>query len=733
MALPPADVRAGDDPALEQRFDAGIDPQDLSSWMKQLASQPNQVGSLHDKANADWILAQFRSWGWDAHIETFRVLYPTPLRVSLTLPGHDSFHATLTEPPIPGDATTSRLKDALPAYVAYQGDGDVTAPLVYVNYGMPDDYKALQRLGVSVKGRIVIVRYGAGWRGLKPRLALQHGAVGCIIYSDPADDGYGAQDVYPQGPARPAGGVQRGSVADTTEFPGDPLTPGVGATDSAQRLSIKDAPTLVRIPTLPISYSDARHFLERMGGQVAPANWRGALPITYHVGDGSVSAHLVVESDWSLKTIYDVVAVLKGAELPDQWVLRGNHHDGWVFGASDPESGQVALLAEAKALGGLVAQGWRPKRTLVYLSWDAEEPGLIGSTEWVEAHSEELRQKALVYINTDANARGILDAEGSQSLQRLVDEVAAAVVDPETHVSVAARRRAAMRVAGEEADASPAGKADARIAADAGHSLPIGALGSGSDFSPFIQHLGIASLSLQFGGEGDWDGVYHSSYDTWEHHSRFVDPGFAYDALLAKVAGRAALRLADAEQPVQRYADFAEAVGGYVTEVKALADARRAAADQQSQLLTADAYRLADDPTLSRGDPLVLPPVPHFNFAPLENAADHVSRAAKEFDAALSAGSAQLSPGTMAHVFAQLQTIEQLLAPEPGLPGRPWYRNLICAPGRLTGYSAKTLPGVREAIEDGRWDDVDRYAQLTGQALERYAARLEETHRLIAP
>jgi N-acetylated-alpha-linked acidic dipeptidase len=367
----------------------------------------------------------------------------------------------------------------------------------------------------------------------------------------------------------------------------------------------------------------------------------------------------------------------------------------------------------------------------VYLSWDAEEPGLIGSTEWVETHADELRQKALVYVNTDANARGVLDAEGSQELQRFVDEVTTDVIDPETQVAVAARRRAALRVAGEGAEASPSDKAAAGIAADANHSLPIAALGSGSDFSPFLQHLGIASLSLEFGGEGSWDGVYHSSYDTWEHHRRFVDPGFAYDALLAKVAGRMVLRLADATAPVQRFADFAETVRGYVTEIQSLADARRAAAEQQSQLLTAGAYRLADDPTLTRGDPLPLPPVPHFNLAPLENAADHLTRAAKDFDAALSAAGAKLSGEALTQVLAQLQTIDQLLAPEEGLPGRPWYRNLICAPGRLTGYSAKTLPGVREAIEEERWEEVDRYATLTGQALDRYAARLDETRRLV--
>jgi N-acetylated-alpha-linked acidic dipeptidase len=717
--------------SLEARFDAQVKPAELSDWMHRLASEPNHVGSPHDKANAEWILKQFQDWGWDAHIESFRVLYPTPLSESLTLLGAQPYKATLTEPSIAGDATTQHNKEGLPAYVAYQGDGDVSAPLVYVNYGVEADYRMLARLGVSVKGKVVIARYGGGWRGLKPRLALEHGAVGCLIYSDPAEDGYAVNDVYPKGPERPAGGIQRGSVADMTLFPGDPLTPGIGATESAPRLAIDKAPTIVRIPTLPISYGDAAHFLAALDGRVAPKSWRGALPITYKVGGGAARVHLQVKSDWSLKTIYDVVAVLKGSTYPDQWILRGNHHDGWVYGASDPESGQVALLAEAKAFGALAAAGWRPKRTLVYLSWDAEEPMLVGSTEWAETHADELKRMALIYINSDGNSRGLLDVRGTPSYQALVDAVTATLTDPETGASVAARRRATLAVEGSKPDASEQDKVSAKTAADPQQTLPIGAMGSGSDYSPFLQHLGLAALDFGYGNEGDPGGIYHSAYDTWEHHSRFVDPGFVYDALLAKTVGHVVIALADADLPLEHFGEFADQVSTYVGEVKELADTRREAAATQAKLIATDAYRLADDPTLTSGPPLPLKAVPHFDFAPLENAADHLKRSAGEFDHALHEAGAQLSPQTAQHLFERLRDINQLLAPDVGLPGRSWYKNLVYAPGRMTGYGAKTLPGVREAIEDERWADVDRYAQLTGQALEQYAMRLDECTQII--
>ena len=719
---------------LEAKFDAAISPAEMGEWMKTMAAEPNHVSSTHDKRNAELTLKQFNDWGWDAKLETFKVLYPTPLQVGLELVGgKTSFKATLTEAPIPGDASSSRTKDALPAYVAFQGDGDVTASLVYVNYGMPEDYKALERMGVDVKGKIAIARYGKGWRGLKPKLAQEHGAVGCIIYSDPHDDGYAVDDVYPRGAARPAQGFQRGSVADMPLYPGDPLTPGVGATEGARRLPRQAAPTILKLPVLPISYGDAEHFLAALEGRVAPASWRGSLAMTYHVGGtGIAKAHLVVKSDWSLKTLYNVVAVMKGAELPDQWVLRGNHHDGWVFGASDPLSGHIAMMAEAKAIGQLVRSGWRPKRTLVYLSWDGEEPMLLGSTEWAETHAAELKKKALVYINSDSNGRGFLDVEGSHSLENFVTRVAGEVVDPQTGVSVDVRRRAGAMTASGSAGASERAKEVGKIAADPSRDYPLGPLGSGSDYSGFLQHLGLASLNVGYGGEGGSGGVYHSAYDTWEHHAKFVDPGFAYAGALAKTAGRLVLRISEADRPVQRYGDFANTVSTYLDEVKKLADRMRDEQIAQAKLFAANAFKLSDDPTLSSGPPTPLKPVPYFNFAPIDNAVARVKASAKAYDAALAAKGAALPAAKQAQLVELAARTEQALIVEPGLPGgRGWYKNMIYAPGRLTGYGAKTLPGVREAIEDERWADVDTYAALVGKALSAYADRLDDGVALI--
>lgn len=727
-----APAMAQSPPDLEKRFDAMISPPQMSEWLKSLAAEPNHVGSPHDKANAEWVMAQFKSWGWDAHIETFQVLYPTPISESLELLTPTPFKATLTEAPVPGDETSSRTAAELPAYVAYQGDGDVTAPLVYVNFGMPDDYKALERMGVSVKGKIVIARYGAGWRGLKPQLAQDHGAVGCIIYSDPQQDGYGDGDTYPKGGARPSEGFQRGSVVDMSTYPGDPLTPGVGATDKAKRLKREDASVILKIPTLPISYGDAQHFLQALEGNVVPANWRGQLPLTYHVGGtDAVKVHIAVKSDWSLKTIYDVVATLKGSEQPDQWVLRGNHRDAWVFGASDPLSGQVAMLAEAQAIGKLAAAGYKPKRTLVYLSWDAEEPGLIGSTEWAETHADELKAKGVLYINTDNIERGLFGAEGSHSYEHLVNQVAADVTDPETGVSVEARARGAAQVMAAQPGASDAVKARAKAAADPSRDLPIGPLGSGSDYSAFIGHLGLAAVNLGFGGEGKSGGVYHSAYDTWEHYTRFDDPGLAYAGTLAKVAGRMVLRVADTDLPLQRYGNFADTVATYNDELKKLADSKREAQTAQAKLIAGGLYRLADDPKRTSGAPTPLASVPWFNLAPLDNAVDHLKRSAKAYDAALAAKGAGLPSATKARLFDMQRALEQTLAADPGLPGRPWYRNLVYAPGKFTGYGAKTLPGVREAIEEERWADADRYSVLTAQALEAYASKLDAATKLI--
>jgi N-acetylated-alpha-linked acidic dipeptidase len=717
--------------ALERNFDALIRPNDLRDWMKVLASEPNQVGSPHDRANADRILSMFKSWGWDAHIETFWVLYPTPISEKLELVAPKSFQATLQEPPIPGDSSATATEPALPAYVDYQGDGDVTGGLVYVNYGMQDDYKTLQRLGVSVKGKIAIARYGAGWRGLKPKLAQDHGAIGCLIYSDPAKDGYSVDSVYPAGPMRPPDGVQRGSVADMLLYPGDPLTPGVGSTKDAKRLKISQAPTILKIPVLPISYADAGVLLAALGGRVVPPDWRGSLPITYRVGPGGAVVHLKVKSNWKITPIYDVIATMKGSTYPDQWVLRGNHHDGWVFGASDPLSGQVALLAEAQAIGALANQGWRPQRTIVYTSWDAEEPMLLGSTEWVETHEGELKKRAVLYINSDTNARGFLGVGGSLDFQHLINQVAAEVIDPETGVPIGQRLRAKIRVDALEPDAKDHTKAEAKIAADPTQDFPIEALGSGSDFSSFLDHLGVPALDVSFSDEGQTSGVYHSRYDTFEHHSRFADPGFVYDALLAKTVGRLVLRVADAKLPVQQEESFADDVSSYLDEVKKLLDDKREEAETQSQMLRDRVFQLADDPTKSNGLPTALDRVPHVEFAALEDAVDRLKRSAKSYDDALAKNGPTLSGAQLSRLQALMLDIDQLLAPSVGLPGRPWYRNLIYAPGRFTGYEPKTLPGVREAIEDRRWADANRYAKLTADAINAYCDRLNKATTML--
>ncbi|HJU26700.1 MAG TPA: transferrin receptor-like dimerization domain-containing protein, partial [Rhodanobacteraceae bacterium] len=686
--------------SLEQKFDAQLSASEMRDWLKRMAGGPNQVGAPHDKANAEFMLAKFKEWGWDARIETFGVLYPTPKQELVEMVAPTRFKAALHEPSVKGD-TTSSLPGVLPPYNVYGADGDVTAPLVYVNYGMPDDYKELARRGVDVKGKIVIVRYGGGWRGLKPELAHEHGAVGCLIYSDPRDDGYFQGDSYPKGGWRPPEGVQRGSVAKMQMYPGDPTTPGFGSTPDAKPVAIKDAKTLLKIPVLPISYADATPLLEALGGQIAPANWRGALPITYHIGAGPAKVHLLVKSDWTRKPVYDVIATLKGSTEPDQWIVRGNHHDGWVFGAWDPLAGMIAEMGEAKALGALYKQGWRPKRTIVYASWDGEEPGLLGSTEWAETHARELQQKAVLYLNSDTNSRGFLGAGGSHSLQHLVNQAAADVNDPEKNVSVLERARAHLLVQASGKNARPETKAMAKIA-EKGGDVPIGALGSGSDYSAFLEHLGLASLNLGFEGEDEQGGVYHSRYDSFDHFDRFGDPGFKYEVALAQVAGRIVMRTADAEVLPMRFGDFSDTLDRYVGELHKLVDDTRKATDQQHKLLAMHAYELESDPTRPVGPPARDSDVPNIDLKPLDEAAKRLAASAKAYEDAYNARAAkglQLPVDQARKINVLMASMEQRLTDPDGLPGREWFKHMIYAPGMLTGYGVKTVPGVREALE----------------------------------
>ena len=717
----PQSVQAERD--LEARFRAMPDPARMREAMRRLSARPHHVGSAYDKDNAEWILAQYKSYGWDAHIENFDVLFPTPVERIVELVSPTTFKASLQETAIPVDPTSDQQKEQLPSYNAYSIDGDVTGPLVFVNYGIPADYEELEQHGVSVKGAIVIAKYGGSWRGIKPKVAAEHGAIGCLIYSDPRDDGYAGGNVFPAGPMRPAQGVQRGSVADMPVYPGDPLTPGVGATKDAKRLSIAQAKTITKIPVLPISYGDAQPLLAALGGSIVPTSWRGGLPITYRFGPGQAKVHLRVKSEWSLKTLYDVIAKLPGTTEADQWIIRGNHHDAWVNGAEDPISGQVAELEEARALGALYQQGWRPKRTIIYAAWDGEEPGLLGSTEWAETHADELRAHAAAYINTDGNGRGYLEIEGSHSLEKFMNGVAMDVDDPESGVSSWKRVQASRILNG-----TPEIRRDARDRED----LRIGALGSGSDYSSFIDHLGIASLNLGYGGEDD-GGIYHSIYDDFYWYTHFSDTSFVYGRALAQAAGTAVLRLANADLLPFAFTNLAETVQGYVKDLQSLRDKRADQIAERNKQIDEGLFKFTSDPR----DPVTAPqrqqPAPQLNFAPLLNALDSLNHAASRYDRAYTRAVAEGRSAGAKSVNERLIQAERALTSTEGLKNRPWYVHMLYAPGLYTGYGVKTIPGVREAIEQGQWQDADREIGRAAAALEREATLISGIATTLSP
>ena len=698
---------------LERRFREMPRTDSLRSYMKRLAARPQHLGSAYGKDNAEWLLNLFKSWGLDASIEEFEVLFPTPKSRLLEMVAPTRLVAKLAEPAVPGDAYSAQQKEQLPTYNAYSIDGDVTGPLVFVNYGVPADYERLERMGVSVKGAVVIAKYGGSWRGIKPKVAAEHGAVGCLIYSDPEDDGFGQGDTYPRGPYRPRDGVQRGSVMDMPLYPGDPLTPGVGATANATRLPMDRVPTLTKIPVLPISYADAEPLLAAIGGRIVPPEWRGGLPVTYKVGPGPARVRLAVSFNWDRVKLYNVMVRIPGSTAPDQWVIRGNHRDGWVNGAEDPISGLVPLMEELRGVSELLKTGWRPRRTMIYAAWDGEEQGLIGSTEWAEAHADELRRKAVVYLNTDSNGRGFFGAGGSHSLQRFMNDVVKDVIDPETGLSVWKRSQlATIANAAAPYRGSLRGGGDLRIAA----------LGSGSDFTPFLQHLTIATLNFGFGGE-DGNGIYHSIYDNFEHFTRWNDSSFVYGRALAQTGGIAMLRLANAELLPFEFSSLSSTVDTYAEEVKALLVARRDEATERNRQLEDGVFKATSDPQNPEAPPARADVAPALNFAPLDNALAELRQSAGRYDAAFASSAAAGSQ--VVQVNDVLQRVERAFSSPDGLLRREWYRHLLYAPGFYTGYGVKTLPGVREAIEQGAWAEAEREAARLAERIRGAAATID--------
>ena len=705
------DASAAKELQTEQTFDAALSAPRIGETIKELSAFPHNLGSPGSKAVAEKILQKYKSYGLDAHIETYTVLYPTPKTRVLELTGPTQYTAVLKEPAVPGDATSGQ-ENQLPTYNAWSADGDVTGQLVFVNYGLPDDYETLAKLGIDVKGKIVIAKYGRSWRGIKPKVAYEHGAIGCIIYSDPKDDGYTAGEVYPKGAYKSEYGVQRGSVMDMVIYPGDPLTPGVGAIKDAKRLDRKDAVTILKIPVLPISYHDAQPLLAALDGTVAPSDWQGSLPITYHIGPGKATVHLKLEFNWDMVPAYDVIAKIKGSEWPDEWVMRGNHHDAWVNGANDPISGQSSMLDEAKALGDLLKTGWKPKRTIVYCSWDGEEPGLIGSTEFAEDHDKELQQKAVVYINSDDNGRGFVNAGGSHALEHFVDEITQNVTDPQTNVSIFDRKRARELVRASSAKEKKE-ILDRKVE-------PLEALGSGSDFSSFLQHLGVPTLDIGFGGENG-GGEYHSIYDSYDNFIRFKDPGFKYELALSETAGHAILRMADADLLPFDFRNLYITINKYTTEVSDLVNTMRENTALENQLIKANDYTLAADPTKNEKSPELKPEVPNLDFSPLKTALDSLKKSADK----LAASWATASQTTADHdkLNKLLYHAEQQLLSD-GLPRRPWYRHTIYAPGFYTGYGVKTLPGIREAIEQRNWTEAQEQIAVVAKSINSLAVYL---------
>jgi N-acetylated-alpha-linked acidic dipeptidase len=647
--------------------------------MKFMAAEPHNAGSPRSKAVAEYLLGNLKEWGLEADIETFEALLPYPTTRVVELVSPHRFTARLREPTIPQDPDSGDPHQ-LPTYNAYSASGDVTADVIYANYGVPEDYEWLAHQGIDVKGKIVITRYGKSWRGIKPKVAAEHGAVACLIYSDPQQDGFFEGDTYPTGPMRPSDGVQRGSVLDMPLYPGDPLSPGWASEKGGRKLSIGEAKSLMKIPVLPLSWADAQPILQALTGPLVPRDWRGGLPFTYHAGPGA-RVHIKIDFDWSSRPLYDVIATIPGSDSSDQWIIAGNHHDAWVNGADDPVSGAVALLETARTLANLQKQGWKPKRTIKIALWDGEEFGLLGSTEWAEKHQDELRQKAVVYLNSDSTGKGWLGVSGSHSLEKFAEEVASSIPQPNASTNLA--DFAIHHPPSEDPEEEPAHPKK---------NFTIGALGAGSDYVAFLDYLGIASMNEGFGGQSK-GGIYHSIYDSLYWYTHFSDTNFADGRALSQYTATAILRLGNAPILPFEFGHFSSTVSGYLDEI-----------DKQAQ---------------KSGQKL--------DFTGLHHQLDAIKVSNDKYEALLDAA---LSKGTLNSSNLQslndelIKTERDLIQPD-GLPNRPWYKHQIYAPGFYTGYGVKTIPGIREAVDSKDWPLAQKEASIVEQCLSRYNDTLD--------
>ena len=679
---------ADEENATESRFLAVPDPKLAEQHLKTLTQAPHIAGSPEDKATADYVAARFRDAGFETQIVEYRVWlnYPGEVSVDLIAPNGITMHGPTREH-VSADPYQDDPRVVMP-YNGMSPSGDVEADVVYANYGSPADFDKLRDLNIDVHGKIVLVRYGENFRGVKTYVAQERGAAGVIIYSDPADDGWKKGDKYPKGPWRPDTGVQRGSIGFMFEFPGDPTTPGVASVPSLsdeKRVPPEQSAQLAKIPTTPISYHDAWPLLENLGGAESPREWQGALPFTYHVGPGPARVKMHLKQDYRYRTIWDVIGRIRGSDTPAEWVVAGNHRDAWVYGAVDPNSGTAAMLESVHGLGELLKSGWKPKRTIVIGSWDAEEQGLIGSTEWGEQHAAELAN-ADAYLNMDVAVSGAkFGASAVPSLKQFLRDVAKAVPSPKGGTVYEQWAKSNLPASQTVTPSEAIGDSSRLPQAQVKQDVPVGDLGSGSDYTVFLQRLGVPSTDVSSTGSY---GVYHSVFDNFAWFTKFADPDFAYEQQMARVYGLELLRMADADVLPYDYEEYGKEISAYIDTAKKKAEGKFPGK------------------------------VPDFNAA---------SEAAKKLT---KAGTAMLQKqknnrSDAARLNAVLRQSERALLIPEGLPNRPWYRHAIYAPGVYTGYAAVVIPGVNEAIDKGDLERTRQQIEALAAAVNRAAAVLE--------